>query len=68
MLKKNSLSISMNFLGPVYMEASYPGKRAGSVAEMNYFLRLYGICLLESLENQLRISFCARAFQHFSSR
>ena len=23
------------------MEASYPGKRAGSVAETNYFLRLY---------------------------
>ena len=28
-------------LGPVYMEASYPGNRAGSVAETNYFLRLY---------------------------
>ena len=23
------------------MEASYPGKRAGSVAETNYLLRLY---------------------------
>ena len=29
-------------LEPVYMETSYPGKRAGSVAETNYFLRLYG--------------------------
>ena len=25
----------------VYMEASCPGKRAGSVAKTNYFLRLY---------------------------
>ena len=24
------------------MEASYPGKRAGSVVETNYFLRSYG--------------------------
>ena len=29
-------------LGAVYMEVSYPGKRAGSVAETNYFLHLYG--------------------------
>ena len=58
------------------MDTSYPGKRAGSVAETNYFLRLYGsfhpvyrfICLLESLKNQKRISFYARAFQQFSSR
>ena len=29
-------------LMPVYMEASYPGKRAGSVAKTNYFLCLFG--------------------------
>ena len=29
-------------LVPVYMEASYPGKWAGSVAETNYFVHLYG--------------------------
>ena len=33
--------ILYQYLVPVYMEASSPGKRDGSVAETNYFLQLY---------------------------
>ena len=55
-----------------------PGNQAGPLSGINFSCVLYPayrdeiwhwlICLLESLKNQLRNSFYACAFQHFSSR